>query len=135
MTAPPRSVVGAALVDGGRVLAARRSAPAELAGGWEFPGGKVEPGENDAEALRRECLEELGVMITVGVLLGTAPISPELMLRLYAAQLCGGGHPVARQDHDELRWLEAAALESVRWLDVDLALLPAVRRLLIRSAG
>jgi 8-oxo-dGTP diphosphatase len=133
MTAHRRAVVGAALVRDGRVLAARRSAPAELAGGWEFPGGKVEPGETDAAALRRECLEELGVTVTVGALLGTAPISPDLVLRLYAAQL-RRGEPTARQDHDELQWLAAAALESVRWLDVDLALLPAVRRLLTGRA-
>ncbi|MET9965659.1 NUDIX domain-containing protein, partial [Streptomyces sp. NPDC006356] len=56
-----RIVVGAALLAGGRLLAARRSAPEELAGRWELPGGKVEPGEAPEAALVRELREELGV--------------------------------------------------------------------------
>ena len=55
-------VVGAALVRDGRVLAARRIRPA---GGWEFPGGKVEPGETPAAGIERECREELGVVVRV----------------------------------------------------------------------
>lgn len=54
-------VVGAALLDGGRLLAARRSAPEELAGRWELPGGKVERGEAPEAALVRELREELGI--------------------------------------------------------------------------
>lgn len=56
-----RVVVAGALYDGGRLLAARRSAPVELAGRWELPGGKLEPGELPEEALVRELREELGV--------------------------------------------------------------------------
>src|SRR5215467_10554281 len=52
-------VVGAAIIARGRLLAAQRADPPELAGGWELPGGKVEPGESDQEALVRECHEEL----------------------------------------------------------------------------
>ncbi|WP_425569087.1 NUDIX domain-containing protein [Nonomuraea salmonea] len=51
---------------GGRVLAAQRAEPAALAGGWEFPGGKVDPGESDEAALVRECREEIGVEVAVG---------------------------------------------------------------------
>lgn len=57
----PTVVVAAALQESGRLLAARRSAPPELAGRWELPGGKVEPGEDPKRALVRELREELGI--------------------------------------------------------------------------
>jgi 8-oxo-dGTP diphosphatase len=111
-------VVAAAIVRDGRVLAARRSAPPQLAGGWEFPGGKVEPGESDADALRRECAEELGVEVAVGRLLAEAAIRHGLTLRVYRATL-ESGEPVAMQDHDDLRWLGAADVDDVAWLRPD----------------
>ncbi len=129
---PVGVVVGAAIVRDGRVLAARRSAPPELAGGWEFPGGKVEPGESDAAALARECREELGVSIAAGELLGATELGPARELRVYRAELVAG-QPRALQDHDELRWLSAAELESVRWLPADRPLLAAVAAALARA--
>jgi 8-oxo-dGTP diphosphatase len=118
-------VVGAAIVRDGRVLAARRSAPPELAGQWEFPGGKVEAGESERAALVRECREELGVDIEPGERLAEATIRPGLVLRLYRATLLTG-EPAALQDHDELRWLGADELDSVPWLPADRPLLPHV---------
>ena len=121
-------VVAAAIVRDGTVLAARRAAPLRLAGGWEFPGGKVEAGEDDATALVRECAEELAVTVRVGAWLAAAP-GDGIDLVLYAATLAGG-EPVAGADHDELRWLDAASLGDVAWLRADADLLPAVRPLL-----
>jgi 8-oxo-dGTP diphosphatase len=128
-------VVGAAIVDDGRVLVARRSG-GPYDGLWEFPGGKVEPGESDLSALVRECAEELGVGIVPGsfvgeVLLdgvvgGGAPGSSTL--RLWAARL-ERGEPVAHE-HAELRWMDAGALEDLEWIPADRPLLPAVRTLL-----
>jgi 8-oxo-dGTP diphosphatase len=129
---PVGVVVGAAIVRAGRVLAARRSAPPELAGGWEFPGGKVEPGESDAAALARECREELGVSVAVAELLGATELGPARELRVYRADLVTG-QPRALQDHDELRWLAADELESVRWLPADRPLLAAVAAVLSRA--
>ncbi|HEV7193995.1 MAG TPA: NUDIX domain-containing protein [Jatrophihabitantaceae bacterium] len=122
-------VVAAAVLRDGRVLGARRSAPAELAGQWEFPGGKVEKGESDAEALVRECREELTIEIAVGKLVGTSVISPGTELRLYLAEHLLG-FPEAKQDHDATQWFLPAELAAVPWLAADEPLLPRVAALL-----
>ncbi|WP_375484509.1 (deoxy)nucleoside triphosphate pyrophosphohydrolase [uncultured Jatrophihabitans sp.] len=126
MTEPARvAVVAAAIVADGRVLAARRSRPAALAGRWEFPGGKREPGEDDVQALVRECREELGITVSVGARLGSGR-DGDVDLALYLA-VVERGTPAAGEDHDELRWLDDTTLSLVDWLPVDAALLDAVR--------
>ena len=124
-------VVGAALLDGGRLLAARRSAPPELAGQWELPGGKVEPGESPEAALVRELREELGVDAEpVERVPGEWPLKPPYVLRVWTARLLpGSGDPRPLEDHDELRWLTPGDIWSVDWLDQDV---PAVREALAR---
>ncbi|MEU5776063.1 (deoxy)nucleoside triphosphate pyrophosphohydrolase [Streptomyces venezuelae] len=118
-----RIVVGAALYDDGRLLAARRSAPPELAGGWELPGGKVEPGERDEDALVRELREELGVRAEpVGRVPGEWPLPGGYVLRVWTARLVSG-EPRPLEDHDELRWLAPDQVWSVDWLAADV---PAV---------
>jgi 8-oxo-dGTP diphosphatase len=119
-------VVGVALIRERRVLAARRSAPPETAGRWEFPGGKRESDESDAAALIRECSEELGVVISVAELVGIAQVRPDVELRVYVGALVSGD-PQTLQDHDELRWLVADDLEDIDWLPADRAVLEAVR--------
>jgi 8-oxo-dGTP diphosphatase len=126
-------VVGAAIVHDGRVLAACRSAPAELAGRWEFPGGKVEAGESETDALVRECREEMGIEVAVGRLLGAQPIAADLVLHVYLAEHLLG-YPEPRQDHDEMRWLAPDDLSSVEWLPADQPMLAAVAAAL-RSRG
>jgi 8-oxo-dGTP diphosphatase len=118
------NVVAAAIVRDGLLLAARRSRPARFAGGWEFPGGKVEPGEDEPTALARECREELGVDVQVGACLGEAA-DGELRLVLYAATIVDG-EPEPLEDHDELRWLRHDQLDLVDWLPIDVQLLDAV---------
>jgi mutator protein MutT len=127
------AVVGAAIVRDGRVLAARRAGPSRLAGGWEFPGGKVEPGEDEPAALIRECVEELGVLIAVGDRLAEVTDGP-IRLALYAATLVEGT-PQPLHDHDELRWLTAPDLSSVGWLPIDAALVAVVAERLMLHPG
>ena len=128
-------VVGAALVRDGRVLACRRTRPAHLAGLWEFPGGKVEPGETDEQALVRELDEELGVTVDVGPRVG-----PELdlggtaVMRVHLCSLADGqGEPVGHE-HDALRWLGPEELDEVPWIPADAPVLADLRSHLA-SAG
>lgn len=126
---PERVVAGAAIVSNGRVLAARRSEPASLAGRWEFPGGKVERGETLAQACVREVREELGCEVRiVGELATAVPASRGYVLRLAVARLVGG-EPLPLE-HDAIRWLPADELDEVDWLPADLPFLPEVRMLL-----
>lgn len=124
-------VVGAAIIEGGRVLACERSVPPEVAGRWEFPGGKVEPGEAETDALARECAEELGVRVAVGARVGrdVRMAHGRSVLRVYAARLLHGDEPKALE-HAELRWLSAAELDSVDWLPADVPIVAALRPLL-----
>jgi 8-oxo-dGTP diphosphatase len=122
-------VVGAAVLRDGRVLASRRTQPPRLAGLWEFPGGKVEPGEDDGSALVRELREELQVEVEVGDRLGDdLPIGATAVLRVYVCRLLSG--EPALVDHDEHRWLGADDLLDVPWIPVDLPLVEQLRGLL-----
>lgn len=112
----------------GRVLAARRTSPPALAGRWELPGGKVEPGESPAEALARELKEELGIAATVvGWLDGSVPISDDLELRVAIVTADGEPEPI---EHDRLAWLAIDELQDVDWLDSDRPFLAHLRRVM-----
>ncbi len=126
----PRVVVGAAIIAGAKVLAAARAHPPELAGLWEFPGGKVEPHETETEALYRECREELGVAIEIGARVGGDLITGggRFLLRVYRAGI-GEGEPEARE-HTALRWLAADELDDVPWLPGNRPVVETLRELL-----
>jgi 8-oxo-dGTP diphosphatase len=131
VTVRPVTVVGAAILDSsGRVLAAQRAEPPQIAGMWEFPGGKVEDGEADLDALVRECAEELDVVIEPGDRLGTDIRLPSgtAVLRVWTARIASGT-PRALE-HRSLRWLGSDELDDVAWLPADAPLLDDLRRLL-----
>ncbi|MCL3860926.1 (deoxy)nucleoside triphosphate pyrophosphohydrolase [Actinotalea sp. K2] len=130
----PVTVVAAALVDDLHaprlLLAARRHKPTRLAGRWEFPGGKVDPGETPERALHREIAEELGVRIALGDEItapggGPWPISSRYVLRVWTATVREGRpHPLV--EHDELRWLGPGEWFDVAWLDADVPIVGAL---------
>lgn len=130
-------VVGAALVDGDRVLLAQRSG-GPYDGRWEFPGGKVEPGESQLAAVRREIREELGVDVGVQAFLGEVPLDGAVgggapgasTLRVWWGRIVGG--ELVAHEHAALRWVRADELEDLDWIPADRPLVPAVRTLLTR---
>ena len=120
-------VVAGAILHEGRVLVARRTRPADLAGRWELPGGKVEPGESDAAALVRELREELGVDVEVGRRIGPdVDLADRTVLRCLVARLVVPAAVIVSGEHDDVRWLAANELDSVDWLDADRVLVPHV---------
>jgi 8-oxo-dGTP diphosphatase len=124
-------VVAAALVRDGRVLAQQRAFPPEVAGRWELPGGRVEPAETVADALIRECREELAVDVVPGEQLGPdVPLSGGYVLRVHAAWLAQPTATPIAAEHAALRWVGPAELAELDWLEADRAVLPQLEELL-----
>ena len=124
------TVVAAAITDGNRVLAGKRSQGRALAEHWEYPGGKVEPGETNEVALVREIDEELGVTIRVVRHLGESVLG-RIRVVLYVCKLVSGTWPEALE-HEELRWLLADEIygDGMVWAPADIPLHPLVQNVL-----
>jgi 8-oxo-dGTP diphosphatase len=117
-------VAGLILDEAGRLLACKRPEGKHLGGKWEFPGGKVEPGESAQEALVRELEEELGIRVETGAALtpvvwdyGRGPIR----LHPFVCRILGGElHP---HEHSEIRWCSRDQLKDLDWAEADLPIL------------
>ena len=119
-------VVAALIVEQGRLLATQRGS-GEWKDYWEFPGGKVEPGETGEEALRREIREELAMDIHVDRLLTTIDYDyPRFHLKMhcYWCRLHAGQPTLL--EHEALRWLSAGDLRSLHWLPADEQLIEGI---------
>ena len=130
-------VVAAVVRQGGHLLVTRRLDRPEGRGQWEFPGGKVEPGEREPEALRREILEELGCAIEVGPLLLRHVHrykEREVELAFFAARLSGGETPRAL-GVAEIAWAAPGTLRGYDFLAADRAILTEIERLAAAADG
>lgn len=122
-------IVAAAITRHGRLLLARRTRPPEVAGCWEMPGGRVEPGESEAQALQREMREELGVHVLVGEFVAEHSLEGIGILRVYAAMIDGhgsDGEPRLLDHHDQLRWVGPTTADHLNMAPGDEVLLPRV---------
>lgn len=121
--------MAAILVEGGRVLVARRFDDAHLGGLWEFPGGKIEPGETDEAALARELREELGIEVRVGPVWGIlAHRYPERSVRLrfhFVRRTAGEPRAIGCAD---LRWVTPPELSALPFPAADRILVDELNR-------
>jgi len=130
-TNQPIDVACALIARDGRLLLARRPPDKALGGKWEFPGGKVEPGESAPDALRREIAEELAVSITVG-----QPLPPVVhdygafAIRLipFVCRL-DAGTPIPHE-HTDVRWIPPSSVAAMDIADADRPVIQAYLRLI-----
>lgn len=124
-------VVGAAIIQEDKVLAAQRSNKMSHPLKWEFAGGKVEEGETHRQALQRELYEELGISVKVNdfVASGNSEINgSRIVLHVYEAEITEG-IPV-KGEHSSLRWVEIGRLLELDWADADI---PACKELIKKN--
>lgn len=120
-------VAAAIIVKDNKILATQRKS-GEFKDGWEFPGGKLEPGENSLDACRREIREELDVEIgdeKFLVNVGYDYPSFRLNMDCYFCRIISGD--IALHDHEAMRWLSSEDIDSVGWLPADIKVVEAIK--------
>ena len=121
------NVVAAIIRDGDKVFATQRGY-GDYKDGWEFPGGKIEPGETPQQAMEREIKEELDTDIAVGDCLATVEYDYpafHLSMQCFWCKIVDG-KPVLKE-HEAARWLDADHIDSVDWLPADLTMIELIK--------
>lgn len=101
----------------------------DFKGGWEFPGGKTEPGETPEQALARELKEELAIDVNVGEFITTVEHDypgRHITMRCYFCEIVGG--ELILLEHESARWLAASELRDLDWLPADIAVVDALEK-------
>lgn len=119
-------VVAAIIQKENRILATKRGY-GEFIGGWEFPGGKVELGEDNETALRREISEELNAEIVVGDKLMSVNHQYDSFFLTMHCYWCSLESEFELLEHSAARWLSSSELDSVEWLPADIAVVDAIK--------
>ena len=121
-------VVAGIIKDGDKIFATQRGY-GEFKDGWEFPGGKMEPGETPQEALARELKEELAVDVNVGEFLCTVDYDyPTFHLTMHCFYCSVIGGELTLLEHEASKWLKMTELHSVNWLPADVEVVTALER-------
>ena len=124
-------VVAAIIIHEDKIFATQRGY-GEFKDGWEFPGGKIEPGETPQEALVREIKEELDIEIEVKDFLETVEYDyPEFHLSMDCFFCTIRSGELVLKEHEAAKWLTAERLESVEWLPADKGLVEGIREYLV----
>ena len=124
-------VVAAIILHDNRIFATQRGY-GDFKGGWEFPGGKVEPGESPQEALVREIREELAMEIEVGELFETVEYDYPTFHLSMKCYLCSVEHSgYILKEHSDAKWLTKDTLDSVEWLPADQGLVEKLKELIV----
>lgn len=124
-----RLEVVAAIIRRGEQIFATQRGYGDWKDWWEFPGGKIEPGETPEEALVREIKEELSADIHVGKLLHTVEWDyPKFHLTMHCYMCSLVADALHLNEHEAAKWLTASTLSSVNWLPADLALIPLIEQ-------
>ncbi|MFP4030852.1 MAG: (deoxy)nucleoside triphosphate pyrophosphohydrolase [Desulfococcaceae bacterium] len=128
----PMHVTAAVIFQDGKVLVARRAPGFRHAGGWEFPGGKIEPGESPESCLARELAEEFGIAARVGRLVARSDYAYDFAtVRIHAYEVEWTSGEMVPRDHDAVAWVRPKELLTVDLLPADL---PIARRI-VEMAG
>lgn len=125
------AVIKAVNENGKPIIFATQRGYGEFKGGWEFPGGKIEPDETAQEALKREILEELDTEILVGKLIDTIEYDyPKfhLSMECFLSEIISG--ELVLKEHEAARWLTKEQLNEVEWLPADITLIEKIEKIL-----
>ena len=121
-------VVAGIIKDGDKIFATQRGY-GEFKDGWEFPGGKMEPGETPQQALARELKEELAIDVNVGEFLCTVDYDyPTFHLTMHCFYCSVIGGELTLLEHEASKWLKMTELHSVNWLPADVEVVAALER-------